>query len=168
MRPWRARTLRTVAALGGLACAARAAAADPVASMRTGAPHVAYFELLGKGGLYGLGYDWAFHDRLAVGGLASFMILDDERVLTLAPYLNAYPLAGRRSALLVQVGPQFVHVGIPSHVRGFSGTSSTGLGGQLSLGYEYRSPFLFRVLATGVLGRGGFRPWVGLELGGSF
>ncbi len=164
---WRwTRSLRSSAALAGLAAAG--AAADPGPSARTAAPHAAYFEVLGKGGLYGLGYDWAFADRLAVGGVTSFMILDDERVLTLAPYLNAYPLAGRRSALLVQVGPEFVHVGVPSRVAGFSGTSSTGIGGQLSLGYEYRSAFLFRFLLTGIVGRGGVRAWLGFGLGGAF
>jgi hypothetical protein len=137
-------------------------------SARLERPRAVYLELLGKGGLYGVGYDHALADRLALGGAVSFLVVDDERVLTLAPYVGTYPWAGRRSALLVQVGAQIVRVTIPSHVRGFSGASSTGLGGQFSIGYELRAPVLFRAVATGVGGRGGFRPWVGIAMGGSF
>jgi hypothetical protein len=167
-----ARRAHLAAAVAAWLAASHAAADAPLAasdrSARLEAPHAVYLEVLGKGGIYGVGYDWAFADRLAVGGTASFFVVDDERVLTLAPYLNTYPLAGRRSALLVQVGAMFVHVGVPSSVPGFSGTSSSGLGGHFSVGYEYRAPFLFRFLATGVIGRAGFRPWAGIGLGGTF
>ncbi|HVI74676.1 MAG TPA: hypothetical protein VM683_06800 [Anaeromyxobacteraceae bacterium] len=162
--------LRLIAAAAWLAGGVAAAAEDPPAerSARLEAPHAVYFEVLGKGGVYGVGYDWAFADRLAVGGTASFVVIDDQRVVTLAPYVSAYPFAGRSSALLVQFGAEFVHVSVPSTVPGFSGTTSTGLGGQFSVGYEFRSRFLFRFLATGVFGRGGFRPWAGIGLGGAF
>jgi hypothetical protein len=162
--------LRLAAAAAWVAGGVAAPAEDPPAdrSARLEAPHAVYFEVLGKGGVYGVGYDWAFADRLAVGGTGSFVVIDDERVVTLAPYISAYPFAGRSSALLVQFGAEYVHVSVPSSVPGFSGTTSTGLGGQFSVGYEYRSLFLFRFLVTGVFGRGGFRPWAGIGLGGAF
>jgi len=168
------RCARRLGIAGVLAAAisGRVAAADAPAgadrSARLERPHAVYLELLGKGGLYDVGYDRVFADRLALGGAASFFVIDDERVLTLAPYLATYPWAGRRSAFLVQLGAQIVYVAIPSHIRGFSGASSTGLGGEFSIGYELRAPVLFRAVATGVGGRGGFRPWAGIAMGGTF
>jgi hypothetical protein len=168
------RRARRLGVAGVLAAAivGRVAAADAPAgadrSARLERPHAVYLEMLGKGGPYGVGYDHAFADRLALGGAVSFFIVDEQRTLTLAPYLGTYPWAGRRSALLVQVGAQIVHVEIPSRIRGFPGASSTGLGGEFSIGYELRAPVLFRAVATGVGGRGGFRPWAGIAMGGSF
>ena len=156
-----------IAAWAVVAAAAGAEPAPPV-SARLEAPHAAYLELLGKGGAYGVGYDWAFADRLAVGGAVSFLVVDGERVLTLAPYLNLYPWAGRRSALVAQVGAEFVRIDVPSRIAGYPGTSATGIGGTVSAGYELRGPFLLRFLLTGVVGKGGFRPWAGLALGGAF
>ncbi len=128
-------------------------------------PHAVYVELLGKSGAYGFGYDLALSERFGVGGALSYFAVESQRVLSVAPYANAYPLAGGWGAVVLQAGAQFVHVSVPSHIPGWSGTSSTGVAGQISVGYEYRSPFLVRFLASGVYGRGGLRPWVGLALG---
>jgi hypothetical protein len=130
-------------------------------------PHAFYVELLGKGGLYTLGYDYAFTDRLAAGAGGSYFVVEGEQVLTVAPYLNIYPFAGRWGSFVVQLGLEFVHEAVPSAVRGWSGTSSSGVAEQVSLGYEYRHGFLFRFLLTGVIGRGGVRPWVGIGVGGA-
>jgi hypothetical protein len=131
-------------------------------------PHAAYFEMLGKNGLYGLGYDFALSDRFAVGGALAYFTVESEHVFSVSPYANAYPLAGRWGALVLQGGAQLVHVWVPSRVIGWSGTSTTGVAGQISAGYEYRNRFLFRFLASGVFGQGGLRPWVGLALGAAF
>jgi hypothetical protein len=40
-------------------------AADP-------APHAIYVDVLGKAGLWGIGYDWQFRRRFAVGAAASY------------------------------------------------------------------------------------------------
>jgi len=125
-------------------------------------------ELLGKNGLYGLGYDRALSDRLGVGGAVAWFTVESEEVLSIAPYANFYPLAGSRWALALQAGAQVVHVKVPSRIVGWSGTSATGLAGQVSAGFEYRSAVLCRFLVSGVFGRGGARPWAGLALGSAF
>jgi hypothetical protein len=130
-------------------------------------PHAIYLELFGKGGLYTLGYDYAFTDRLAAGAGGSYLPVEGERVFTLAPYLNVYPAVGPWGSFLAQVGLEIVHIAVPSEVPGWSGTSSSGVAGQISLGYEYRHGILVRVLLTGVIGKGGFRPWAGIGLGGA-
>jgi hypothetical protein len=162
-------------AVAGLALHAAAAGAEdapaegePAASNRSLRPNAAYVELLGKNGLYGLGYDRALSDRLAVGGAAAWFTVESEEVLSLSPYVNVYPLAGSRWALALQAGAQLVHVKVPSRVVGWSGASATGVAGQVSAGFEFRSPVLCRFLASGVFGRGGFRPWAGLALGSAF
>jgi hypothetical protein len=139
--------------------------ADDARLVRRGHPHALYVELFGKGGLYTLGYDYAFTDRLAVGAGGSYLPVEGEQVLTLAPYLNVYPAVGPWGSFLVQAGLEIVHIAVPSEVPGWSGTSSSGVAGQISLGYEYRRGILVRFLLTGVLGKGGFRPWAGIGLG---
>jgi hypothetical protein len=140
---------------------------EPAPSQRQEHPHVLYGELLGKGGLYTVGYDYAFADRFAVGGGFAYYSLDGERVLSLSPYVSWYPVAGVSSALLLQTGLQFAHVSVPSEVPGWRGATTTGVGGQFSAGYELRHGFVFRFLLSGFVGKGGVRPWVGIELGGA-
>ncbi|HET9596779.1 MAG TPA: hypothetical protein VFP65_14415 [Anaeromyxobacteraceae bacterium] len=131
-------------------------------------PNAAYLELLGKNGLYGLGYDRALSDRWGVGAAAAWFTVESEEVLSVSPYVNLYPVAGRRWALALQAGAQVVHVKVPSRIVGWSGASATGVAGQVSAGFEYRGPVLCRFLLSGVLGRGGARPWAGLALGTAF
>jgi hypothetical protein len=128
-------------------------------------PHALYFELFGKGGLYGIGYDYTFSKWMGVGGATSFYSLDGLRTFSFCPYLNIYPIAGIHSALFVQPGLQVVHASDDSSMDGWQGTSATGVGGQVSIGYEYRNRFLFRVAFTSVFGKGGYAPWGGLSVG---
>jgi hypothetical protein len=125
-------------------------------------------ELLGKNGLYGVGYDRALSERWGIGGAAAWFTVESEEVLSLSPYVNLYPLAGLHWALALQAGAQLVHVKVPSRIVGWSGTSATGVAGQVSAGFEYRSALLCRFLLSGVYGRGGGRPWAGLALGSAF
>lgn len=53
------------------------------------AQHLFYVEALGKGGLYGLGYEHALTSRLSLGGAGSFAVVSDQQVLTLSPYVQA-------------------------------------------------------------------------------
>jgi hypothetical protein len=127
--------------------------------------HAAYVELFGKGGLWGLGYDYQLHPRLALGGAGSFYVLDGEQVLSLSPYVALYPLGGGRHRWFIQAGPQLVRTHTPSPVPEWDGMSSTGFGAQVSSGYEYRSSVLVRVYAMGAAGEGGVSPWLGVSLG---
>jgi len=127
--------------------------------------HAAYVELLGKGGMYGVGYDYALYPRLAVGGTASFVAVDGEHTTSVSPYLAFYPLHTRRHRWFVQGGPQIVHLARTSPIPEWPGLTQTGLGGEVSSGYELRSRVLFRVFAMGTVGKGGISPWLGLSLG---
>jgi len=172
-------TLATIAAPAGLAAADPAPVPDPAASTAapTTAPpaatttrtaprrHAIYLEALGKGGVWGLGYALALRPRLAVGLVASFTALDGQHMTALAPSLTVYPLRTVRHRWFVDAGPQLVHLVTPSPVPEWSGTSSTGVGGQLSTGYEYRRGVLVRTFAMLVVGRGGVAPWLGVDLG---
>ena len=137
------------------------ASAEPAVS------HAAYVELFGKGGLWGVGYDAQFHEHLAVGAAASFYVIDGQRVFSVSPYLAAYPLGEGRHRWFLHAGPQLVRVSTPSPVPEWDGTSSTGIGGELSSGYEYRHGLLVRVFAMGTIGKGGLAPWLGVSLGWS-
>lgn len=140
----------------------------PAVSTRPPARHAVFVELLGKGGLWGLGYSFQLASRLALGGVASFTTLDGHRIWSASPFVTLYPLGTRRQRLFVELGPQLIHVSTPSPVPEWMGTSSTGIGAQLSTGYEYRGPLLVRVFAMGVAGKGGLAPWLGADVGWSF
>jgi hypothetical protein len=138
----------------------------PVAT--TTSRHSIYVEGLGKGGLWGLGYGYQFSKRWAIGAVVSAWMLDGQRVYTASPFVTLYPLGTRRHRLFVDAGPQVVRVSTPSPVPEWMGTSSTGVGGQVSLGYERRGPLLVRVFAMGVAGEKGIAPWIGVDMGASF
>jgi hypothetical protein len=93
------------------------------------------------------------------------MVMDGERVTSFSPYAAIYPLGGPRHRWFVQAGPQVVHLTRPSPVPEWPGTSSTGVGAELSTGYELRSRVLFRAFAMGTAGQGGVSPWLGVSLG---
>ena len=173
MRSWlvlAALPLILVAALGNtsVALADPADGLAPVVSAsapRVPQAHSIYVELLGKGGLWGLGYDYQFHRRVGVGATASFFIVGGERVLTFSPYLVGYLLGTHRHRWFVQGGPQLSYVYTPSPVPEWPGASATGIGVELCSGYEYRRHVLVRVFAMSTLGKGGFAPWMGVSLG---
>lgn len=127
--------------------------------------HAVYLELLGKGGLWGAGYDYAIHRKIAIGGLASFYVADGERVFSFSPYASLYVLGGKRHRWFVQGGPTVVHLQRPSPVPEWPGMSTTGVGAELSSGYELRTRVLFRAFAMGTYGKGGAAPWLGLSIG---
>lgn len=148
------------------ACIASRASADDsvVARAPQSYRHTIYVELLGKGGLWGLGYDVLVHPRLAAGATASFLAHDDERQLSLNPYLAVYPV-GERHRWFVEAGPQLVHVTRMSPVPEWPGQRDTGVGGAAGSGYELRGRIVFRAFGMIIIGKHGASPWLGLSLG---
>ena len=150
-----------------LVCVAVLALCVPEARAETTVSHAAYVELFGKGGLWGVGYDAQFDRRFAAGLAASFYVIDGQRVLSASPYVAAYLLGGGRHRWFLHAGPQLVRVTTPSPVPEWPGTSKTGVGAEVSSGYEYRHGVLVRVFGMASLGRGGVAPWMGVSLGWS-
>ncbi len=126
-----------------------------------------FVEVLGRGGLWGLGVRRDVHRRIALGAVGSFTILDGQRVASLSPYVTAYLTGTRRHRWFAEVGPQLVHVATPSPVPEWSGASETGVGAQLATGYERRGRLVVRAFAMAAAGKAGLAPWLGLDLGWS-
>ena len=129
--------------------------------------HAIYVELLGKGGLYGVGYDYQFHARMGVGATASYYVLDGQRVLDFSPYLVGYLIGTQHHRWFLQGGPQLSYIQTPSPVPEWPGSSTTGVGLELCSGYEYRHGFLLRLFGMVTVGKGGTAPWMGISLGWS-
>ena len=125
-----------------------------------------YVEALGKGGLYGVGYERVLTERLSLGAAGSFAMLSDQQVITVAPYVHGTLVQGRRNALFTEVGAVLAHSHLPSPVAGWDGMSETGGGGFASLGWEYaRHHLVLRVSGSLVAGEGGLAPMFGFALG---
>lgn len=128
--------------------------------------HLVYVELLGKGGLYGIGYEYAIADWLGFGGAASFAELRDQQVITASPYLHFTALAGARHALFGELGAIFAHSRVPSPVMGWDGVSDSGGGGFAALGWEYRRRHVVvRTSGAVAVGEGGIAPMLGVAIG---
>lgn len=128
--------------------------------------HLVYVELLGKGGLYGVGYEYAISSWLGFGGAASYSDIRDEQVVTVSPYLHFTMLGGARHALFSEIGGILAHARVPSPVMNWDGVSDTGGGGYLSLGWEYRRRHVvLRTSGSIVAGEGGVAPMVGFAIG---
>jgi hypothetical protein len=158
-----------VVALCALAGVARAedGAAAALVTRPPPAParHAIYLDALGKGGLWAVGYDYQLGPWLGGGAALSFVVLDGQRVTSVSPYLAIHPLGRDRHRWFVHAGPQLVHVATPSPVPEWSGDSSTGLGAEVSSGYEYRRGLLVRLYGMVAVGRGGAAPWLGASVG---
>lgn len=157
-------------------CGAGAAASAGVAGSEVAAPappkeehpHALYVDLLGKGGLVGLGYDVVFKGRLSAGATLSFGTFDGQSVVTVSPYLGLNVPLQREHRWFVHAGPQWMRLSTRSPVPEWSGTSASRLGGQVSLGYEYRGPLLLRAYGMLAVGEKGIAPWAGLSVGKTF
>lgn len=130
--------------------------------------HGVYLELFGKGGLWGLGYDYRLRRRITVGAVGSAARLDDQRVISFSPYFGLDLARSGAHAWFADLGPQLVHVWAPSPIPEWDGESATGIGAQLSSGYEYRARIILRVFVQGVVGKGGAMPWLGGGAGWAF
>ena len=128
--------------------------------------HLFYVEALGKGGLYGIGYEHTLTSRLSLGGAGSFALVSDQQVLTLSPYVHGTLVQGRRHALFTEVGAILAHSHLPSPVEGWDGMSDWGGGGFASLGWEYtRGHLVLRASGSLVAGEGGIGPMFGFAIG---
>ncbi len=167
--------VRRVAVAAVCVVATRSARAEPErtspeapATTSSARHHSIYIEALGKGGLWGLGYGYQISKRIALGVVASMWMPDGQRVYSASPFLTVYPVGTERHRLFVDIGPQVIRVSTPSPVPEWMGTSSTGVGGQVSIGYEHHGPLLVRVFAMGTAGENGVAPWLGVDMGAAF
>jgi hypothetical protein len=125
-----------------------------------------YGEVLGKAGLYGLGYEYKLTEHLSIGGAASYAVVSDQQVMTFAPYVHGTLLGSRRHHLFGEFGAVIAHSKLPSPVMGWDGMSDTGGGTFGSLGWERSSEHLvLRVSASLVIGEGGVAPMLGFVIG---
>ena len=149
-----------------LLLAAAVAGAVPQAARAEPPAQTVYVDLLGKGGVYGLGYELQLPGPLSAGAAVSWLAVDRQDAITLSPYLSWLPAAGRRHAWFVHAGPHIVRIATRSPVPEWDGDTRTGLGAQLSTGYEHRrGRLVLRGYAMAAVGRGGVAPWLGASLG---
>src|SRR5882672_1445314 len=75
--------------------------------------HLLYLEFLGKGGLWGAGYEYR-RGRWSVGGVLSYYRLDGDRFTNVSPYVGFDPALGGRVKWFVHLGPQLLRRMTPS------------------------------------------------------
>jgi hypothetical protein len=124
-----------------------------------------YLEMLGKGGLWGVGADYQITERIRLGAVASLSRVDDETLTSVTPYAAASLVRRGHHAWYVDGGPHIAHLSTPSPVPEWHGMSSTGIGFDASTGYEYRDRIVVRAFAMAAIGGGGVEPWAGVSIG---
>ena len=128
--------------------------------------HTAYVEVLGKAGPYGVGYELGVTRNLALGIAASYATIRDQQLTTIAPYVHADIVRGKRHSLYTDIGLIVVHSRVPSPVPEWDGMTDTGAGGQATLGWEWRPWRLVMRTSLGVaVGEGGAAPFLGYAIG---
>ncbi len=128
--------------------------------------HVIYAEVLGRAGVYGLGYERSLTARLAVGGAASVAMLGGQQLYTLAPYVHARLLGGDGHTAFAQLGLAVVHSRLPSPVPEWDGMVDTGVGGQPALGWQWQTArTVLRATAGVAVGKAGVGAFTGLAMG---
>lgn len=149
--------------------AASTAAAEPAVTKsvepEAEAPNTVYVEILGKAGVYGIGYERQITERLSLGAAASYAVVRDQQIATVAPYVHAR-LLGRTNQLFTEVGAVFVHTRIPSPVPEWDGMNDSGGGGFASLGWQHSwKRVLVRASGSLLVGEGRATPWLGVAIG---
>ncbi|HEY4240940.1 MAG TPA: hypothetical protein VGM88_14050 [Kofleriaceae bacterium] len=145
------------------------AAADPdltksASTTPTDHPHAIYLDVLGRAGLYGVGYDFRFKKRFAIGAAVSYYHADGDHLTTVAPYVAVYPLLLGRHSLFVQAGATGIHRFTPSPVPEWMGYSQMNYSAEAAVGWEFRGPVLVRVY--GMMSQGDHLiPWFGASFG---
>lgn len=127
-----------------------------------------YGELMGKGLIYSVGFDYALKRWFALGASFSYF----EMAAFVSPYVNFYPVGSYRNALMIQAGLQIVHVNktpMDDFIEDLLWKEEgTDVGGQVSIGWEFRAAFVFRASLMVMFNREGAYPWPGFTFGGSF
>ena len=150
----------------GVARAGDGVTATAAAASAAPSRHLVYVEALGKGGLYGVGYEYTLLPWLAVGGAGSWSALRRQHVTTLAPYAHATLLARGHHALFGELGAIVARSSIGSPVSDWNGMTTYGGGGFATVGYEHASRHLVvRASLGAAAGRGGVQPMIGLAIG---
>jgi hypothetical protein len=124
-----------------------------------------YVELLGKGGLWGVGADYRFDEHWRAGAVVSATRLDDETLTSVTPYVAGSFLVRGHHSWYLDAGPHVAHLSMPSPVPEWHGMSSTGVGLDVSTGYEFRDKLVVRVFGMATIGDGGVAPWLGASFG---
>ncbi len=127
--------------------------------------NLVYVELLGKGGLYGVGYERALGSRFHIGAAVSAFWLYGQRVLTASPYAGIDILRDERHGWFAQLGPKLTSISMAVDVPEWDGGTETGIGGELTTGWEYRNRIVVRVAGSVIVGPGGVTPWLGASVG---
>lgn len=127
--------------------------------------HSVHAEFLGRGGLYGLGYSYNFSHRFTLTSVASFYKLEDEYHGTASFALGYYLFRGSHHRIFGDLGPRYTLVHVSSPVPQWTGHTGHGLGGQVSLGYEYRNRIILRQSVSVLFGPFGVTPWAGTSIG---
>lgn len=156
-----------VVALGGPAVADPVPAPDvsaTVAPKPAARRNALYIDLLGKGGAWGLGYDWRAKPWLTLGAVGSYYQLHGDSYMSLSPYVGLYPVTRGRHSWFAQVGPQILRHSAASPGPEWKGMSTSGFGGEVSSGYEYRRSIVFRVYGMASVGDR-VAPWFGASIG---
>lgn len=130
--------------------------------------HTVYVEAFGRGGLYGIGYDYQLSLHLSVGVTVSAYRMSGETIATATPYFGLYLVRGEHHGWFAQLGPQLSRITADSPISTWDGASRTGFGAQLTSGWEYRNRIVVRSFATLTAGRGGIAPWAGASIGVEF
>lgn len=160
--------MRWLLAIAVLTSAPAVGRTEPALEVDTEPRHAVYVELLGRAGMWGLGYEYRRDARWSLGGAVSALEVDGRLTVTASPYVGLELATRGRHAWLAQAGAQLTHERIRSPVPEWDGDSATGIGAQLATGYEYRGPVLVRASLMLVAGRGGVAPWGGLTMGYRF
>lgn len=139
----------------------------PMEPTRSSQSVAIYGELLGKGLLYGVGFDINFNKWIGVGGCFSYYKLFDLQAGIVAPYVNFYPVGGIKHSMIIQGGAEIVFASDTSEEFGAWG-SGVGAVGLVGMGWEFRYGFMIRIMMNGFFSQYGFLPWPGITLGGAF
>jgi hypothetical protein len=154
--------------LGVLVCQNKPGSASPKQAMpadESQRSHSVHAEYLGRGGLYGIGYSHKFGQRFMLTAVASFYKLEGEYHGTASPSLGYFLLRGLRHGVFADLGPRYTLTYVRSPVPEWSGYTNHGLGGQVSVGYEYRNRIVIRSSLSVLFGQFGATPWGGSSIG---
>lgn len=130
--------------------------------------HSVYLGLLGKGGMYSLGYQYHWRARFALGVAVSAFRIDFETLMTVVPYLFWTPIERGNHALFFDMGTVLSRHDSESPAKRLPDAINYGVGAELSLGYQYLAGrFVVRpyVMAQYTRCASG---WVGIDLGVRF
>ncbi|MCP4447242.1 MAG: hypothetical protein GY811_18125 [Myxococcales bacterium] len=157
-----------VIALATVICVSKPGRASPNPTTPGGEsqrPHSVHAEYLGRGGLYGIGYSYNLDRYFMVTAVASFYKLEGEYHATASPSLGYYLFRRSRHRIYSDLGPRYAMAHMSSPVPRWPGSTSHGLGGQISVGYEYRNRVVIRNSLSVLFGKYGATPWGGSSIG---